>query len=255
MAPELAEEKERRDLEAAEKRAHRDRAFTLSPDGTGRVRLTGWLDTEAAATVGAAIDPLCKPCGKDDDRTAAQRRADALKDVCHLALATGELPENGGDRAQLVLTMRHDDLLARIGHATLDTGQWLSPDVARRIACQASIIAAVLGTDGQVLDLGRERRLFTGPIRRALILRDGGCAFPGCDRPPRWCDGHHILSWLLGGLTCLENAVLLCGHHHRLIHHSEWEVRMAADGLPEFLPPSYLDPLRRPRRNHYWRRP
>ena len=146
--------------------------------------------------------------------------------------------------------MRHDDLLARIGHGMLDTGLTLSPDTVWRIACQANIIPAVLGTTGQVLTLGRERRLFTGAIRRALILRDGGCAFPGCDRPPRWCDGHHILSWLLGGRTDLDNGVLLCGHHHRLIHHSEWEVRIAADGLPEFLPPSYMDPLRRPLRNH-----
>ncbi|GIH02058.1 HNH endonuclease [Rhizocola hellebori] len=255
VAPELAEEKQRRDLEAAERRAARDRAFTMSPDGTGRVRLSGWLGHEAAAIINAAIDPLCAPAGKHDDRTATQRRADALTEACRLTLAAGELPENGGDRPQLVLTMRHDDLLARIGHGMLDTGQPLTPDTVRRIACQANIIPAVLNTTGQVLDLGRQRRLFTGPIRRALILRDGGCAFPGCDRPPRWCDGHHILSWLLGGATRLDNAVLLCGHHHRLIHHSEWEVRIGPDGLPEFLPPSYMDPLRRPLRHHRHRRP
>ncbi|GIH04236.1 hypothetical protein Rhe02_23030 [Rhizocola hellebori] len=168
VAPELAEEQQRKDLEAAEKRAARDRAFTMNPDGTGRVRLSGWLGHEAAAIVEAAIDPLCTPAGKHDDRTATQRRADALTEVCRLASATGELPENGGDRAQLILTMRHDDLLARIGHGMLDTGLTVSPDVVRRIACQASIIAAVLGTPGQVLDLGRQRRLFTGPIRRAL---------------------------------------------------------------------------------------
>ena len=255
VAPELAEEKQRKDLEAADRRAARDRSFTLSPDGAGRVRLSGWLGHEAAAIIGAAIDPLCAPAGKHDDRTATQRRADALTEIARLALATGELPENGGDRPQLVLTMRHDDLLARIGHGMLDTGLVLSPQTVRRIACQANIIPAVLDTTGQVLDLGRQRRLFTGPIRRALILRDGGCIFPGCDRPPRWCDGHHILSWLLGGPTRLSNAVLLCGHHHRLIHHSEWEVRIAADGLPEFLPPSYMDPLRRPLRHQRHRRP
>jgi hypothetical protein len=123
------------------------------------------------------------------------------------------------------------------------------------MACCAGIIPAVLGTTGQVLDLGRERRLFTGAARRALVLRDGGCAFAGCDRPPRWCDGHHILHWILGGRTDLANGVLLCSHHHRVIHEGEWLVRIAADGLPEFVPPSWLDPLQTPRRNSFHRRP
>jgi hypothetical protein len=97
------------------------------------------------------------------------------------------------------------------------------------------------------LDVGQQRRLFTGPLRRALILRDRGCAFPGCDRPPRWTDGHHIVSWLDGGPTSLANAVLLCGHHHRLIHHSDWQIRQnPADGLPDFIPPEYIDPNNNP---------
>jgi hypothetical protein len=134
-------------------------------------------------------------------------------------------------------------------------GSPLSAVAARRLACDAAILPAVLGGGGQVLDVGRERRLFTGPLRRALILRDRGCAFPGCDRPPRWADGHHMIHWADGGETTLHNAVLLCGHHHRLIHHSPWQVRLnPADGLPEFIPPAYLDPRQLPRRNHYHRR-
>jgi hypothetical protein len=92
-----------------------------------------------------------------------------------------------------MVTLRHDDLLAAIGHGMLDNGESLTPQTVRRMACCAGIIPAVLGTTGQVLDLGRERRLFTGAARRALILRDRGCAFPGCDRPPKWTEGHHIL--------------------------------------------------------------
>ena len=123
------------------------------------------------------------------------------------------------------------------------------------MACQAGLIPVVLGGAGQVLDLGRERRLFTGPLRRAIIARDGGCTFPGCDRPPRWCQAHHIRSWSDGGPTSMNNAVLLCGHHHRIIHQNEWQVRInPADGLPEFVPPSYVDQPRRPRRNTYHRR-
>ncbi|MFF5054073.1 HNH endonuclease signature motif containing protein [Micromonospora sp. NPDC000663] len=86
------------------------------------------------------------------------------------------------------------------------------------------------------------------------MLRDGGCAFPGCDRPSRWCDGHHVRHWADGGVTALGNAVLLCGHHHRRIHQGDWTVRIAPDGQPEFLPPGWLDPLRTPRRNLYHRR-
>ncbi|WP_345632321.1 HNH endonuclease signature motif containing protein [Rugosimonospora acidiphila] len=86
------------------------------------------------------------------------------------------------------------------------------------------------------------------------MLRDRGCAFPGCDRPPRWCDGHHLISWLDDGPTSLDNGVLLCAHHHRVIHQGDWQVKIAPDGLPEFIPPRYLDPDQQPRRNIYHRR-
>jgi hypothetical protein len=117
------------------------------------------------------------------------------------------------------------------------------------------VIPAVLGSDGQVLDLGQARRLFTGPVRRALVLRDGGCAFPGCDRPPRWCDGHHIKGVLDGGPTDVDNGVLLCKFHHGVIHRGDWTVRMGRDRRPEFIPPAFIDPERRPRRNTYHRHP
>jgi HNH endonuclease len=93
-------------------------------------------------------------------------------------------------------------------------------------------------------------RLFVGKTRRLLELRDRGCAFPGCDRPPSWCHGHHIQAWIDGGPTTLANGVLLCGHHHRLIHQGAWQVRMAPDGLPEFIPPEWIDRNRNPLRNH-----
>jgi hypothetical protein len=154
----------------------------MSPDGTGRVRLTGWIGHEAAAIINAAIDPLTGPAGKDDDRTAGQRRADALTDVCRLALATGELPESGGDSATMVVTLR--ELTQALSKGVLDDGAWLSADTVRRVAYNAGIIPALLGSSNQVLNLGRRRRLFTGPLRRAPVLRDRGCAFPTCDRRP-----------------------------------------------------------------------
>jgi len=255
VAPELSEERLAKELAAQEKDAARDRILTLSADGRGKVRLTGWLETDAAAIVTAAIDPLTAPAAAEfDDRTPGQRRADALVEVCRLALACGQLPDNGGDRAQLVVTVSLDGLMGKTGAGMLDNGVSLTPDSVRRIACDASVIPAVFNGRSQVLDVGRERRLFTGPLRRALVLRDGGCAFPGCDRPLRWCDGHHIVHWADGGSTSLDNAVLVCGFHHRLLHRPGWQVRLAADGLPEFLPPAWIDPQRVPRRNSYHRR-
>ncbi|WP_203915547.1 DUF222 domain-containing protein [Rhizocola hellebori] len=183
--PEAAEEHQRKNLDAAEKRAARDRFFTLSPDGTGRTRLTGVLGAEAAAIVRAALEPLCRPTDPHDHRSAGQRRADALTDICALALATGQLPDNRGEKAQVVVTTRFDPTHQNLSEGMLDTGETLSAETVRRLACDARIIPAMLGSPSQPLDLGREQRLFKGPLRRALILRDGGCAFPGCDRPPQ----------------------------------------------------------------------
>jgi hypothetical protein len=288
VAPEEADKQALDELERAERRAWHDRGLWLTDiAGTSKVRVTGWLDQDGAATVRAALDPLCAPrstrrtarpssdpgadpgsdtatssvtdSGNDTDptdiRSAGQRRADALVEVCRLASACGELPDNGGDRPQVVVTIDYDKLRQQVGVGTFDDGSHLSAAEARRLACDAGIIPAVLGGASQLLDLGRQTRLATGPLRKALVLRDRGCAFPGCDRPPRWCQGHHIQHWSNGGPTDLGNLVLLCGYHHRLIHHSEWQVRInPKDGLPEFVPPAYVDADQRPRRNRYHRR-
>ncbi|MGA4727612.1 DUF222 domain-containing protein [Micromonospora taraxaci] len=254
VAPDLADAAAAAALAAEDARATRDRHLTISEQTDGRLRLTGTLDAETAALLRAAIDPLSAPTGPDDTRCPGQRRHDALTDVCRLALRTGELPDNGGDPAQIVVTTGYDTLTRQLNAGALDIGLQLTPDTVRRLACDATILPAVLGSAGQVLDVGRQRRLITGPLRRALVLRDGGCAFPGCDRPPRWCAAHHIHHWADGGPTNLTNAVLLCGHHHRHIHHTEWTVRLGDNGRPEFVPPAWLDPDQVPRRNHYHRR-
>ncbi|WP_433118931.1 DUF222 domain-containing protein [Micromonospora sp. CA-246542] len=254
VAPDLADAADAAALAAEDARAARDRHVTVSEQTGGRLRLSGILDAEAAALLRAAIDPLSAPSGPDDNRCAGQRRHDALADVCRLALRTGELPETGGDPAQLVVTTGFDGLTRQLGAGTLDVGLRLTPDAVRRLACDAAVLPAVLGGSGQVLDVGRQRRLVTGPLRRALVLRDRGCAFPGCDRPPRWCAAHHIRHWADGGPTSLGNAVLLCGHHHRHVHQTDWVVRLGDDGHPEFVPPAWLDPTQLPRRNEFHRR-
>ena len=163
------------------------------------------------------------------------------------------MPVNGGDRPQLVVTVPYDVLRKELGTGQLDTGEQLTATQVRQLACDALILPTVLGGDGQILDYDRTRRLVPAPLRRALALRDKGCTFPGCTRPPRWCHAHHIDAWEHGGNTCLTNCALLCHQHHRLIHRKHWTMRIAADGHPEFIPPTWLDPNRTPRRNTYHR--
>ncbi len=274
VAPDLADELLRRRLERDERQAARDRTLSLTPDGNGRVRLYGILDNEAAATVRSALEPLMKPVPNGpagpDLRTPAARRADALLEVCRLALRTGELPADGGQPAQLNVTIDYTALASAvrdgnayssagcagangIAYATgiLDTGEYLSATVVRRMACDAGILPVVLGGAGIPIDVGRMRRLYTGAARAAVLLRDHGCAFPGCDRPPKWCDIHHIRSWIDGGPTDRDNGVALCGHHHRLIHNDAWTVILDEDRRPTFIPPANIDSGQAPRRNPY----
>ena len=227
----------------------------MAPDPRGGgVRVSGRLTAEAAATVRAAINPLCKST-PDDDRAPEQRRADALVEVCRLALRTTELPRNGGDRPQVVVNVDFDVLTQELGAGTLDDGTRVTPETVRRMACDCRLIPVVLNSLSQPLDLGRSVRLVKGPLRQALVARDRGCSFPGCDRGPRWTEGHHIRPWAAGGPTSLLNTVLLCGAHHTEIHRQGgWTVVMAADGLPSFIPPRHVDPGQQPQRNYHHRR-
>lgn len=257
IAPEIAEEALEAKLDREEVAARRKRAFSIRDDGDGSHSIWGHLDTESASILKAAIDPLSKPvpAGKDgerDLRLAKQRRADALIDVCRLALKTDALPDNGGQRPQLNVTVKYDVLSKELSAGTLDIGGQLSPTTVRRLACDALILPTVLGGHGEVLDLGRQRRLYTGAVRRAIILRDGGCAFPGCDRPPSWCEVHHRNPWHKGGTTCADDGLLLCAHHHHIVHiPGGWRIIRDKDGQFSFIPPAYVDPDQRPQRNRY----
>jgi len=142
-------------------------------------------------------------------------------------------------------------LLGMLGTSPPSTifGGPIPAEAARRIACDSKITPVVLGGKGEILDVGRSRYTFPAGIRKALEARDRGCTFPGCDRPPGWTEAHHIIPFGVGGETKLSSATLACDHHHYLLHHSDWEVRIADDGLPEYLPPCWMDFARIPRRN------
>ena len=220
---------------------------------TGMTRFAGQLDDEGVEVLGQAIDGLATPHpaadGTPDPRSAPTRRGQALKEVLHRYLNHGDAPVQGGERPHVTVTMDFEDLKRNLGAAVLEHGGPISAAQARMLACDAKIIPAVMGSKTQVLDVGTASRLFPAAIRRAITLRDRGCAWPGCDRPPAWCDCHHVQHWTHGGPSSYRNGCLLCRHHHAQIHREDWEIRFAADGVPEFIPPPWVDPTRKPRRN------
>ncbi|MHA7199331.1 HNH endonuclease, partial [Arthrobacter alkaliphilus] len=114
------------------------------------------------------------------------------------------------------------------------------------------IIPVLLGSDRRVLDIGRTTRIFPPHIRKAIIARDQGCAFPDCTIPAPWCEAHHITYWSQDGTTGTDNGILLCSHHHHVIHKEQWTITTDS-GTPWFKPPPHIDPDQTPRRNHYFR--
>jgi hypothetical protein len=192
------------------------------------------LDPEGASVLEAAIGPLSAPNpvdGVSDLRSSDQRRGDALVEVCRRsAAAGGDAPAT--TKSQLFVTMNLDELKDACGSGTvLGEGTLLAPETVRRIACDAGIIPVVLGTDGEILDLGRTKRLFTPGQLKVLWLRDRGCTIPGCGVPPAWCDAHHVIHWANGGATDLSNAALLCGRHHTIVHQRGWTATVTGSGV------------------------
>jgi hypothetical protein len=140
------------------------------------------------------------------------------------------------------------------GLAYLAHGQAISASALLHWACDAQIVPVVFNDTGGVLAYGRERRLASVGQRLALAARDGGCSFPGCDRPPAWTEVHHVTEWITGGPTDLDNMTLLCGHHHRSFEKAGWRVHIQ-DGIPWWTPPAFVDPTRTPIRNTIHHRP
>ncbi|TCO40638.1 HNH endonuclease signature motif containing protein, partial [Actinocrispum wychmicini] len=220
----------------------------LRRDGT--LEFTGHLDLEAAQLFENLLKPFEKPHPEGNDtRGYAERAGDAFADVLKMAAHSPDLPTHNGLRTEVAVTITYKELQDALDNAVLTDNTSLTARDARRLACDARIIPAVLGTHSQPLDVAVPAYTTPAHIRRALVLRDRGCAFPACDRPANVCDSHHVLEWRKGGPTKLQNLALLCTHHHRLIHHSDWQAEMV-NGRPQFIPPPYVDPSRTPRRNH-----
>jgi hypothetical protein len=230
----------------------RELSISDDPYGTGAY-MQGKLDAETVELLRTALEPLARPrpttADGPDTRTATQRLGDGLHEMLRRYLNSGESPTHAGEKPHLVITITDTNLINGTGYASLlHTGTPISARTAQRLACDAKI--SVWGSINGEEALTDGARLFVGKTRRLLELRDKGCAFPGCDRPPAWCDGHHVIAWLKGGRTTVGNGVLLCSYHHRLIHQAAWQVRIADDGIPEFIPPDWIDKQRQPLRNN-----
>ena len=240
------------DREARE--AERLRSATRFSDGHGSVFYKLRVPIADDAYLWPVLDTLAAPVpeadGVRDDRAPQQRLADAFVEAFRRVSLDGGLPQAGGDRPRALITMSLDQLKSGLGAGALvDTGDQLPPSAVRRLSCDAELIPMVLGTAGSVLDLGRAARCFTGSVRLAVIARDQGCIHPGCERPPRWCDVHHVIPWWRGGRTNLGNGVLLCSYHHKLHERAEWQIRFAPDCIPECIPPSWVRADGRPIRH------
>ena len=212
------------------------------PAGT----ITGRFDDAAMFdAIATAIDAHAKPLTAGDDRTGPQRQAEALAEICGFVLDHGDIPECGGHRPHLNVLIDLEDLQNRACLATLDFGGPLSPAALPMLACDAAVIPIVFGGASQPLDVGRATRTIPDGLRRAVYVRDRGCA--RCGRPRSWSEIHHIVPWELGGETALSNCTMVCKPCHRLVHHGGWSVRLN-NGIPEFIPPKWIDPAQLPRR-------
>jgi 5-methylcytosine-specific restriction endonuclease McrA len=128
-------------------------------------------------------------------------------------------PQVAGERPHLTVTLDLESLERRAGRrCELDDAGRISAEDARRVACDASVSRVITAGESAPLEIGRRSPVVPAAIRRAVVVRDGGCRFPGCDRPPGWSDAHHVVHWADGGATALDNLVLLCRPHHRLVH-------------------------------------
>jgi hypothetical protein len=259
---------------------HNSRRLSLAKTFGDAFHLEGLLEPEAGAALAAALEPLMRKRGEEDDRTPTQRRADALIELTGVALRASELPDCGGDRPRLTFLVRTaaptplgDPALGDIAGAVtgagpgaafahsqvavsafgdadtdnllLGTTAMLPAETIARIGCDADINVAVLNDYGEILNYGRTRRDPPPHQRRAVVLRDKHCVFPGCDRPPSQCECHHLDPWVPHGRTDLCNLCLLCKFHHHLVHEGGWQLQRQSPGPPTIgypagTPPGWL---------------
>jgi hypothetical protein len=212
-------------------RAPREAAGLHLNDIGDQTRLDAEFTSDDGAIIGDALKLANRPPDTDDLRTAAQRRAGDLVDICRFFIAnhTNEsLPRNRTSTAVIVDvgTLMTDWVTGQ----TVD-GRQLCTRIMNEWLCDTDIIRVVTAGRSRLLDIGRKTRIVPAPMALLLAIRDKGCRYPGCHRPGSWCQAHHVQHWRHGGATNLANLVLLCGRHHHMIHQTGWHLELDATAV------------------------
>ena len=207
-----------------------NRRLKLSTWQDGSLLISGQLDPVGGAAVLTVLKPLARKMGADDDRSRERRNADALV----------ELALGGGSQAQIQVTSSVETLLGLAGApaADMEFSLPVSSKTIERLACDSSIARVLLDSESVVIDVGRSKRVVSEPGRRALQARDGHCRWPRCERPASWSAAHHVVHWIHGGTTDLDNLVLLCHRHHWMVHEGNWQIVRGDDGRMLTIPPT-----------------
>lgn len=241
LAPEVGEAHEALLLEEQEREAEAAAAFRMHDDGHGKSHGQFTVPTGIGQMLRKALLAIAAPKHRasvdrqapEPGRPTARRMGQSLCEYV-AGYPAEQLPDAGGVAATVVVTMDLDSLLGGLKAAQLDTGARVSASLARRWACQAGIIPAVLGTQSQVLDLGRKTRFHTQTQRIALGLEQGGCTADGCDWPPGMCHAHHDTPWHQGGGTSVKTGRLLCPRHHARAHDPTYTRTLLSGGKVAF---------------------
>ncbi len=205
------------------------RRLKLSTWMDGSLLISGVLDPVGGAAVRTALEPLARRSGAHDDRDLERRQADALVELASHTQTT-----------QLQVTSSLETLLGMAGApaAEMEHSLPVSSKTIELLACDSSIARVLLDSESVVIEVGRSKRVVSGPARRALNARDGHCRWPGCERPASWSAAHHVVHWINGGSTDLANLILLCHRHHRMVHEGGWQLAKSNDGRMLTIPPT-----------------
>ena len=234
VAPELAEAAEAKAIQRLEEQAAAKATLTISDHGNGLTRIHALVPTAVGERLRTLVEAYTQPriAALEADRRVRPRNQIMAEAFAHLleCVDSQRLPAHGGDATTVIVTVPLDQLRTELGTAQLGDGTPITASEARRLACTSTIIPTVLGGKSEPLDLGRARRLFSPAQRKALRLRDRRCRAEGCTVPATWCDAHHADPWSRGGRTDLDNAILLCGHHHRRAHDPTYQTTRLPNG-------------------------
>lgn len=242
LAPEIADEEERRRLRAEERAARRATRLSLRVRGDGSTDLHARVPDAVAGRLKVYLESFAAPrrratpSGADGEveRLPYPRRLGEAFCALLERIPSSVLPQHGGTATTVMVTIPFDRLREGLGAADLGTGDRITAGEARRLACTAEIVPVVLGGKSEVLDLGRGRRLFSPAQRKAMAIRDRRCRTEGCEIPAAWTEAHHLRPWAGGGRTDLADGVLLCSWHHHRAHDERFDMSRLPSGDVRF---------------------